>query len=337
MLRAYRRWEESRYIEILRLYEEEMAGERKGYEWKSQHVEAQLVKMGLEEPERDRESKARKRKQVGARHTQARGTSTSVASAAYRQNPNHNAAARIPDLFDGYNPHQYGGAPAQQQLPTHHVHQAPHYDPRFEVTSLVEQLGAQPLTMTEEQQDRLVDEVMERDGDGSGGGSIDNPSTHHVGGEGSNNNDNSSNGGNKNTTTTTNNNNSSFPSHPNNPSILNLTNAFDDEPHSNTITTGGTASNSHNHNHDRTTVDNNNDDDDVMEIMAVRSLQQLEEPNYSHHHPQGHGAHAHHRHSHSLSSDASRPRSAAARGGAACADGEMLLGSPQHFGQGVGA
>lgn len=50
-----------------------MGGRKKAYEWKSQHVEAQLVKMGLEEPERDRDSKARKRKQVAARH-QARSS-----------------------------------------------------------------------------------------------------------------------------------------------------------------------------------------------------------------------------------------------------------------------
>lgn len=315
LLRAYRRWEESRYIEILRLYEEEIAGERKGYEWKSQHVEAQLVKMGLEEPERDRDSKARKRKQVSARHSQSRGATSSSSAGAYRQSNhrqllqqrsnNNAAAARLPGLFDGY--HHYGAIPpstAHQQQPPH-VHHAP-YDPRFEVASLVEQLGAQPPALSEEQQERLIDEVMERDGDETSG---HNHPTHD---------DNSNNNSGDND-----NNDNSISSHPNHPSILHITTAFDDEPHSNASSSSSSDNNNH---HTRTT-----DDDDEMEAIAVRSLQQ--EPNYSHH-PQGHSAHSHHRHNHSLSSDASRPRSAAARG---VCGGEMLIDSPQHFGQGVGA
>lgn len=150
LLRAYKRWEEYRYTEILRLYEEEMAGRKKAYEWKSQHIEAELVKLGLEEPERDRDSKARKRKQVAAKHQQR--TAPPPLS--------RNAAAAVP-------PPQYQRLPGMYEAgPTPpYGHYAPHYEqqraPSFD-TAFAEQIGAQPPVLTDEQNDRLAQEILER-------------------------------------------------------------------------------------------------------------------------------------------------------------------------------
>lgn len=147
-MRAYKRWEENRYVEILRLYEEEMAGRKKGYEWKSQHIEAELVKMGLEEPERDRDSKARKRKQVAARH-QARAAPPPPPSRAAPP-PQYQ---RLPGMYEAAAP-PYG-------------HYAPHYEqqqqqraPSFD-TAFAEQIGAQPPALTDEQNEKLANEILE--------------------------------------------------------------------------------------------------------------------------------------------------------------------------------
>ncbi|KAF3762164.1 hypothetical protein M406DRAFT_72186 [Cryphonectria parasitica EP155] len=151
LLRAYRRWEESRYSEILRLYEEEkeLAGEKKAYEWKSQHIEAQLVKMGLEEPERDRDSKARKRKQAAARHHTRTGSAQHHVGGLLRHvpPPQH----RLPGMFE--NPFGDPHYMAQQQG---------HYDLRAAYEADLAALGAQPPVLTEVQQDRLVNDILER-------------------------------------------------------------------------------------------------------------------------------------------------------------------------------
>lgn len=142
LLRAYKRWEENRYNEILRYFEEEMGGRRKAFEWKSQHVEAQLVRLGLEEPERDRDSRARKRtKQVAARH-QNRATGSGPQSARSR-NVFPGATAPLP--YQHYS--GFGGGPYE------------------DVATLEQQLGvsSQPPALTEEQRERLIDECLERE------------------------------------------------------------------------------------------------------------------------------------------------------------------------------
>lgn len=149
LLRAYKRWEENRYIEILRLYEEEMAGRKKAYEWKSQHIEAELVKLGLEEPERDRDSKARKRKQVAARNQQRTAppplsrTATAVPPPQYQ---------RLPGMYEAGPTPPYG-----HYAPQYEQQRAPPFD-----TAFAEQIGAHPPVLTDEQNDRLAQEILER-------------------------------------------------------------------------------------------------------------------------------------------------------------------------------
>ncbi|KUI70956.1 hypothetical protein VM1G_05844 [Cytospora mali] len=122
LLRAYKRWEEMRYIEIHRLFLEEVSlqgRQNPSFEWRTNHIEAELVKEGLEDKQREAPSKARRRRvQVPARHV-LRGGSTS-------------------------GPSSRGPAPPQQRLP-----------PVFN-------LGSQPQPLTEEQQDRLIEECLER-------------------------------------------------------------------------------------------------------------------------------------------------------------------------------
>lgn len=168
LLRAYKRWEENRYNEILRLYEEEMSGRRKAYEWKSQHIEAQLVKMGLEEPERDRESRARRRKQVAARHSARAGANSSSNNNTQRgtaatpspalQQHNYHVPQPQASHYALYDPSAY-----QHYAQPHQQHQHAAVSSHAARRELAEQLGAQPPSLTDEQQERLVDEVMERD------------------------------------------------------------------------------------------------------------------------------------------------------------------------------
>lgn len=142
LLRAYKRWEENRYNEILKLFEEEMGGRRKAFEWKSPHIEAQLVRLGLEEPERDRDSKARKRKQVSARH-QSRASTGSTARPLPPPPP------PPPRMYhDAY--HSYGSGFGG------YGHDA--------AVVLEQQLGvSNPPALTEEQRERLIDECLERE------------------------------------------------------------------------------------------------------------------------------------------------------------------------------
>ncbi|KAJ4393913.1 hypothetical protein N0V93_003130 [Gnomoniopsis smithogilvyi] len=144
LLRAYKRWEENRYVEILRLYEEEMAGRKKAYDWKSQHIEAELVKMGLEEPERDRDSKARRRKQVAARHHARAGGAPAPSRAA-------NQYQRLPGMYEPLAP-VYG-----HYAPLYEQQRLPPYDAPF-----AEQIGAHPPVLSNEQNDRLAREILER-------------------------------------------------------------------------------------------------------------------------------------------------------------------------------
>lgn len=59
MTRVIGQVEERRQEEIQRLFWEEMGGCKPGFNWKLPHIEAQLVKMGLEKPP-ERSSKTNK-------------------------------------------------------------------------------------------------------------------------------------------------------------------------------------------------------------------------------------------------------------------------------------
>lgn len=130
-----------------------MAGRKKAYEWKSQHIEAQLVKMGLEEAERDRDSRARKRKQVAARH-QPRSSTVSVLQQQQQQQQHG-----IRSLPQQRLPTMYGNPYGAQ----HYMHPQPtSYETRVAYENDLAALGAQPPVMTEEQHARFVDDIMER-------------------------------------------------------------------------------------------------------------------------------------------------------------------------------
>lgn len=136
------------------MYEEEMAGRKKAYEWKSQHIEAQLIKMGLEEPERDRDSKARKRKQVAARHqTRTAGAGAGAASLQLRLPGMYEPAA---PPYGHYAPPQTHYDQQQQQQPQQ-PQRTPSYDAAF-----TEQISVQPPTLSDEQNDQLAREILER-------------------------------------------------------------------------------------------------------------------------------------------------------------------------------
>lgn len=147
-----------------------MGGRKKAYDWKSQHVEAQLVKMGLEEPERDRESKARKRKQVAARH-QSRGSSSATAT-VMRQQQSVVAGAgasslqgqhRLPTmpLYHDQPPSSYYGQPGGGGgAPGHY--RASSYDAAAVTQQLAQELGANPPDLDDAQRDQLVEEALER-------------------------------------------------------------------------------------------------------------------------------------------------------------------------------
>lgn len=149
-----------------------MAGRKKAYDWKSQHVEAQLVRMGLEEPERDRESKARKRKQVAARH-QSR-SSNGATAAAVRQQHQQNAnvaaaaAAAAAGVYNQAPPRLPAMPPYQDQQPAYYSqppapghYRTSSYD-AAQTQQLAQELGAQPPELDDAQREQLVDQVLER-------------------------------------------------------------------------------------------------------------------------------------------------------------------------------
>lgn len=158
-----------------------MAGRKKAYEWKSQHIEAQLVKMGLEEPERDRDSKARKRKQVAARH-QARAGGNGALAPSSRLPPvrahvqqQQQQQHRLPAMYNDLPP--YGAQHHYAPVAQHYEHRTPSYDS----SAFADQLSAQPPALSDEQNDRLAREILERnpfaeggmDGDDEDDGDVD--------------------------------------------------------------------------------------------------------------------------------------------------------------------
>ncbi|KAK7743461.1 hypothetical protein SLS53_003995 [Cytospora paraplurivora] len=173
LLRAYQRWEEMRYPEIHRLFLEEISLQgRQGpsYEWRTNNIEAELVKEGLEEKQRDTPSKARRRRvQVPARHVIRGGGNSGSGSFRPQQAPQQ----RLPPVFDpnGYahhfpseHQHHYGGQ-QQQQHYVHHHHQQQHRREMSAASSyslIAEQLGNQPQALTDEQHERLIEECLER-------------------------------------------------------------------------------------------------------------------------------------------------------------------------------
>lgn len=166
LLKAYARWEENRYNEIFRLFMEELQneGHAPAYEWKSVHVEAELVRQGLEQKQREPSKARRRRVQIPARHRAAGGTHTKSSSVHHPMPPQQ----RLPAMFDL--------TPGFAHYPSQHYPQHPHHPygvgggHKREMSAgsssydiLVEQLNAQPQPpLTEEQHEQLIEECLER-------------------------------------------------------------------------------------------------------------------------------------------------------------------------------
>lgn len=165
LLRAYARWEENRYNEIFRIFMEELQneGQAPAYEWKSVHVEAELVKEGLEQKQREPSKARRRRVQVPARHRAAGGHSSShtKASSVHQQQ-------RLPAMFDltpgfGHYPSQHYGHHQYHPYGVGGGHKRDMSAGSSSYDMLVEQLNAQPQPpLTDEQHEQLIDECLER-------------------------------------------------------------------------------------------------------------------------------------------------------------------------------
>lgn len=168
LLRAYAKWEENRYNEIFRLFMEELQneGHAPAYEWKSVHVEAELVRQGLEQKQREPSKARRRRVQIPARH-RAAGATHNKSSSIHQPMPHHQQQ-RLPAMFDL--------TPGFAHYPSQHYAQHQHHPygvgggHKREMSAgsssydmLVEQLNAQPQPpLTEEQHEQLIDECLER-------------------------------------------------------------------------------------------------------------------------------------------------------------------------------
>lgn len=174
LMRAYQRWEENRYIEIHRLFLEEVSlqgRQNPSFEWRTNHIEAELVKEGLEEKQRETPSKARRRRvQVAPKHLLRGGASSGVGIRTPAP-----PQQRLPPVFDvggggyGHFPggQHYGGNPYAHQQPQGGAPQQQHQHRRemsaaSSYSLMAEQLGAQPQPLTDEQHERLIEECLER-------------------------------------------------------------------------------------------------------------------------------------------------------------------------------
>ncbi|ROW07806.1 hypothetical protein VMCG_03415 [Cytospora schulzeri] len=182
LMRAYKRWEENRYIEIHRLFMEEVSlqgRQNPSFEWRTNHIEAELVKEGLEDKQRETPSKSRRRRvQVTPRHLLRGGASSGVSARPQAPAPQQQQQQqqRLPPVFDvgagggyGHFPgDHYGGHPYAHQQPQAGPHQQHQQQHRREMSTassyslMAEQLGAQPQALTDEQQERLIEECLER-------------------------------------------------------------------------------------------------------------------------------------------------------------------------------
>lgn len=167
MLKAYAKWEENRYNEIFRLFMEELReeGHSPAYEWKSVHVEAELVRQGLEQKQREPSKARRRRVQIPARHRAAGGMQTK--SSVHQPMPHHQQQ-RLPAVFDltsgfGHYPSQHYGQHQHHPYGVAGGHKRELSAGSSSYDMLVEQLAAQPHPpLTDEQHEQLIDECLER-------------------------------------------------------------------------------------------------------------------------------------------------------------------------------
>lgn len=138
-------------------------GQAPAYEWKSVHVEAELVKQGLEQKQREPSKARRRRVQIPARHRAAGGNSSSHAksSSIHQQQ-------RLPAVFDlppgfGHYPSQHYGHHQYHPYGVGGGHKREMSAGSSSYDMLVEQLHTQPQQpLTDEQHEQLIDECLER-------------------------------------------------------------------------------------------------------------------------------------------------------------------------------
>ncbi|KAJ0100680.1 hypothetical protein J7T55_001264 [Diaporthe amygdali] len=176
LLRAYLRWKKNRYHEISRLLMEELHNEgyAPAYKWKSVHVEAELVKDGLEQRLRETSNAHRTRVQVPARHHAAESGSPHTIIFNIRhptsQSQQQQQAAVYGQMpgFDDCHSQYYWQQPHQPyDVGGGHKRQMPGGSLPYDM--LVEPLTAQPqLLLADEQHDQLIDEHLKRTPLGTG-------------------------------------------------------------------------------------------------------------------------------------------------------------------------
>lgn len=161
---AHRYYEEKRYQLILARMKEN--GGCKVWDWKPQHIEAMLVKMGMEEPTIDEKTGTRRRKNKTA-------TRRNRASSQNNHNQHHHAANIMNDWSNGLGLH-----PAFQSH-AHHVgvgvgvHPAARQQSFEMLSDEASSIGAAP-TFSSEQENEYLDQIfsntrggVKSEGDGS--------------------------------------------------------------------------------------------------------------------------------------------------------------------------
>ncbi|KAK7713254.1 hypothetical protein SLS64_004503 [Diaporthe eres] len=171
LLKAYVKWEENRYNEIFRLFMEELQneGHAPAYEWKSVHVEAELVRLGLEQKQREPSKARRRRVQIPARHRAAGGHGSShIKSSSIHHPMPHHQQQRLPAVFDltsgfAHYPSQHFGQQQHHPYGVGSGHKREMSAGSSSYDMLVEQLHGQPQPpLTDEQHEQLIDECLER-------------------------------------------------------------------------------------------------------------------------------------------------------------------------------
>lgn len=144
-------------------------GHAPAYEWKSVHVEAELVKVGLEQKQREPSKARRRRVQIPARHRAAgaHGSSHARSSSVHHPTPQQQQQ-RLPAVFDlasgfGHYPSQHYGQQPHHPYAINGGHKREMSAGSSSYDLLVEQLNAQPQPpLTDEQHEQLIDECLER-------------------------------------------------------------------------------------------------------------------------------------------------------------------------------
>ncbi|KAH8754998.1 hypothetical protein F5883DRAFT_718896 [Diaporthe sp. PMI_573] len=147
LLKAYAKWEENCYKEVFKLFIEELhnRGHVPAYKWKSVHIEAELVRLGLEQKQREPSRGRRRRVHIPVRHRSGMYTKSS----SVRNPISHFKQQQPLDVFNlttAVNSRHKG---ILAGFPSHDI--------------FFDQLNedSQPI-LTDEQHEQLIDECLKR-------------------------------------------------------------------------------------------------------------------------------------------------------------------------------